>query len=53
MINDSAFKADAAKRGADLMPMSGEALAAYIKDIVATPPEILRRTREVIGAKQD
>jgi tripartite-type tricarboxylate transporter receptor subunit TctC len=51
MMNDPAFKADAAKRGADLMPMAGEELAAHVKDIVATPPNIIRKTNEVIAAK--
>jgi tripartite-type tricarboxylate transporter receptor subunit TctC len=51
MINDPAFKADAAKRGADLLPMSGEELAAYIRGIVATPSATIRKTNEAIGAK--
>ena len=51
MINDPAFKADAEKRGADLLPMSGEELAAYVNDIVATPPDIVRKTNEVIAAR--
>jgi tripartite-type tricarboxylate transporter receptor subunit TctC len=51
MVNDPAFKADAEKRGADLLPMSGAELAAYIKDIVATPPDIIRKTNEVLAAR--
>ena len=51
MVNDPAFKADAEKRGADLLPMSGEELAAYIAGIVATPPDIIRKTNEVIAAR--
>jgi len=51
MVNDPAFRADAEKRGADIFPMSGEELAAYIRGIVATPPGIIRKTNDVIGAK--
>jgi len=51
MINDPAFKADAAKRGADLLPMSGEQLAAYVAGIVRTPSDIIRKTNEVIAAR--
>jgi tripartite-type tricarboxylate transporter receptor subunit TctC len=51
MMKDPAFQADAEKRGADLAPMSGEALAAYIKSVVATPPDIIKKTREVISVK--
>jgi tripartite-type tricarboxylate transporter receptor subunit TctC len=49
MFNDPAFRADAEKRGADLMPMSGEELAAYVKAIVATPSAIVSKTNEVIA----
>jgi len=51
MVNDPAFKADAEKRGADLLPMEGDALAAHIKDIVATPPGVVRKANEVIAAR--
>jgi hypothetical protein len=51
MISDPAFRADAEKRGADLLPISGEVLAGHIKEIVATPSAIVRKTNEVIGAK--
>jgi tripartite-type tricarboxylate transporter receptor subunit TctC len=50
MINDPAFRADAEKWGADIYPMSGEELAAHIRGIVATPPDIIRKTNEVVGA---
>ena len=33
MLNDPTFKADAQKRGADLLPMSGEELGAYVGQI--------------------
>ena len=51
MLNDPTFKADAEKRGADLLPMSGEELGAYIRQIVATPPDIVKKTNEVIAAR--
>lgn len=51
MISDPEFKMDAEKRGADLLPMNGEALAAHIKDIAETSPDIIKKTNEVIGAK--
>jgi len=51
MVDDPAFRADAEKRGADLLPMSGEALAAHVADIVRTPPDIVRKTKEVIAAR--
>jgi tripartite-type tricarboxylate transporter receptor subunit TctC len=51
MINDPAFRADAEKRGADLLPMPGEELAAYVAGIVRTPSDIIRKTNEVIAAK--
>jgi tripartite-type tricarboxylate transporter receptor subunit TctC len=50
MMEDPAFRADAKKRGADLMPMSGEALGAYIKEIVATPSGLVKETHEIIAA---
>jgi tripartite-type tricarboxylate transporter receptor subunit TctC len=51
MVYDPAFRADAEKRGADIFPMPGEELAAYIKGIVATPSTIVRKTNDVVAAK--
>jgi tripartite-type tricarboxylate transporter receptor subunit TctC len=51
MVKDPAFLADAEKRGADLMPMSGEELAAYVAGILRTPPDIVRKTNDVIAAR--
>ena len=34
-----------------LLPMPGAELAAYINEIVATPPDIIRKTNEVIAAR--
>jgi tripartite-type tricarboxylate transporter receptor subunit TctC len=51
MINDPAFKADAEQRGADLLPMSGEELAAYVADVVRTPPDVVRKANDAIAAR--
>jgi tripartite-type tricarboxylate transporter receptor subunit TctC len=51
MFNDPAFKADADKRGADLLPMAGEELAAYVADVARTPRSIVRRATEVIAPR--
>jgi tripartite-type tricarboxylate transporter receptor subunit TctC len=51
MVSDPAFKADAEMRGADLLPMSGAELAAYIKGIVATPQDIVKKANEVIAVR--
>lgn len=51
MINDPAFKADAEQRGADLLPMSGEELAAYVADVIQTPPDIIRKAKDAIAAR--
>lgn len=51
MLNDPAFKADAQKRGADLLPMSGEELGAHVSLIVGTSPAIVDKTNKVIAAR--
>ena len=51
MVADSAFKADTQKRGADLLPMSGKELAAYISGIAQTSPDIVQKARELIAAQ--
>ncbi len=51
MLADETFLADAKKRGADIEPMSGEKLAAYIGEIVATSPEIVARTNAIAEGK--
>lgn len=51
MVSDSSFKADAAKRGADLLPMSGEELAAYVNEIVAMPLDIVRKANDVLAVR--
>ena len=49
MVEDAAFKAEAQKLGADLMPMPGGQLAAHVKEVIATPTAIVKRTNEVVG----
>jgi len=51
MVDDPAFKSDAEKRGADLLPMSGAELATYVVGIVRTPPDIIQKTREAIAPR--
>ncbi len=51
MFGDPAFRADAEKRGADIEPMSGDDLAAYISGIIATPPNIVAQTNELLEGK--
>jgi len=51
MINDPAFKADAEQRGADLLPMTGEELAAYVADVLRTPPDIVRKAHDAIAPR--
>ena len=49
MLHDPVFQADAAKRGADLHPMSGNELAAFISETIATPASIIKKTNEMVG----
>ena len=51
MIEDPAFRADADKRGADLLPMSGAELAIHVADTVRTPAHIVRMANEVIAPR--
>jgi len=51
MIEDPAFRADAEKRGADLLPMPGAELATHVADTVRTPPEIVRKASEAIAPR--
>lgn len=41
MLRDPAFLADAEKMGADLIPMKGEELAAYMAGVLKTPSEVV------------
>jgi tripartite-type tricarboxylate transporter receptor subunit TctC len=51
MIEDPAFRADAEKRGADLLPMPGEELAAHVAGTVRTPAHVVRMANEVIAPR--
>lgn len=51
MVKDPEFKADAEKRGADLLSMPGEELAAYVNGIIATSPDIISKTNAVLAAR--
>ena len=48
MLDDPEFRADAARKGADILPASGEELAEHVKGVVETPPAVIDRVREVI-----
>ncbi|MDF2116353.1 tripartite tricarboxylate transporter substrate-binding protein [Roseiarcaceae bacterium H3SJ34-1] len=48
MIADKSFLADADKRGAEILPMWGDELSAYVKRIVATRPEIVSRASAIV-----
>ena len=49
---DPDLLADAKQMGLDVDPISGEALQAKLAAIYASPPEILRKTREAIRLKR-
>ncbi|MDB5532179.1 MAG: hypothetical protein JWO28_494 [Hyphomicrobiales bacterium] len=51
MIADKAFLADADKRGAEILPMWGDELSAYVKRIVATRPEIVSRASAIVEGR--
>jgi len=51
MIADKAFLADADKRGAEILPMWGDEMSAYVKRIVATRPEIVTRAAAIVEGK--
>lgn len=51
MLDDPAFKTEAVKLGADVVPLSGEDLAAHVADVIATPAATIRRTNEVLEQK--
>lgn len=48
MIADKSFLADADKRGAEILPMWGDEVSAYVKRIVATRPEIVNRASAIV-----
>jgi tripartite-type tricarboxylate transporter receptor subunit TctC len=46
-VKDKAFLAEAEKQNMDVAPVSGEAIAALLKQIYASPPEVVARAREI------
>lgn len=50
MIKDPAFRAEAAKQQLDITPYSGAQIDALMKDIYATPPELVARVRTAMEA---
>src|SRR5262249_42083346 len=50
---DPAFVQEAARNNLTVEPLSGEELAAIIGRAYLMPPEIIRRTREVLGRAVD
>lgn len=50
-VRDPAFLAEAAKLSLDVDPHSGEDVAKIVADIVGTPPEIVRKVREITNPR--
>ena len=51
MLKDSNFLADAQKQLLDITPYSGAQIDALLKDMYATPPELIARVRAAMEAK--
>jgi tripartite-type tricarboxylate transporter receptor subunit TctC len=51
MLKDPETLADARKLGVDIEPVPGEAIAAMLARVYATPPEIVEKVRELAGRK--
>jgi tripartite-type tricarboxylate transporter receptor subunit TctC len=49
-VKDPAFLADARKQQLDITPYSGAQIDALMKDIYATPPELVARVRQAMEA---
>jgi tripartite-type tricarboxylate transporter receptor subunit TctC len=52
MARDPAFLAEAARQHLDVNPHSGEEVTKIVADIVATPPAIARKVREIMAVKE-
>jgi hypothetical protein len=48
-MQDSAFRADAAKRHLDFDPVSGEAIAQLVAQTYDAPPEAIEKAKTVLG----
>jgi tripartite-type tricarboxylate transporter receptor subunit TctC len=51
MLKDTVFIADAEKMGADLIPMKGEDLAAYMAGVLMTPPDVIAAANKLIESQ--
>ena len=51
MLDDKAFRTDAERMGADLIPMKGEDLAAYMAGVLKTPPDIIAAANKLINGQ--
>jgi tripartite-type tricarboxylate transporter receptor subunit TctC len=48
-MQDADFKADAAKMGLEVNPITGEEMTALLERLYKTPPEVIQRVREAIA----
>lgn len=51
MLADPVFKADAEKLGADVVPLDGAGLLAHVRQVSATPADVIRRANEAVAQK--
>lgn len=51
MLKDPAFLADAKKQQLDITPYSGAQIDALLKDVYATPPDLVARVKAAMEAK--
>jgi tripartite-type tricarboxylate transporter receptor subunit TctC len=49
-MKEPAFRADAARLGLEIDPMTGEELQALVGELARTPPEIVTRVRAALGS---
>jgi tripartite-type tricarboxylate transporter receptor subunit TctC len=52
-MKDPAFLADAGKLGVDVSPMRGDEILALLKDLYATPPDVVALAREALKPPAD
>jgi tripartite-type tricarboxylate transporter receptor subunit TctC len=50
-LNDKALRADAAKAGLDIEPVSGEQTAKTMASFYRTPPAVVARAMQIMGRK--
>ncbi|MBN9080770.1 MAG: hypothetical protein BGP04_21080 [Rhizobiales bacterium 62-17] len=51
MLEDKAYREDSEKRGAEILPMWGEEMSAYVNKIIATPKQIADRATAIAEGK--